>query len=185
MMFHDNKYENFDLWHKRGFTKGARLVMHREPWNIVWCLPLWAAIFKPITKFGAIWQSSLKEGRRGLRPEIRHYSGSGDENRECSGTLVQGGQWGGWSNCLVLVVDHLMLFWSLWWWQGWNSFQRHWRRWRWWEWRWWLALHKRVFSRTLPTRRAGHQVWAHPYTQLDLCWWWQQKGAMRTAGCQN
>ena len=23
-----------------------------------------------------------------------------------------------------------------------------------------------MFSRTLPTRRAGHQVWAHPYTQL-------------------
>ena len=62
----DNKDENFDLWHKRGFTKGARVVMHREPWNIVWCLPLWAAIFKPITKFGAIWQSSLKEGGEGV-----------------------------------------------------------------------------------------------------------------------
>ena len=23
-----------------------------------------------------------------------------------------------------------------------------------------------MFLRTLPTRRAGHQVWAHPYTQL-------------------
>ena len=23
-----------------------------------------------------------------------------------------------------------------------------------------------MFSRTLPTRRAGHQVWAHPYTHL-------------------
>ena len=111
MIYLDNKDENFDLWHKRGFTKGARVAMHREPWNIVWCLPLWAAIFKPITKFGAIWQSSLKEGRRGLRPEIRHYSGWGDENRECSGILIQGGQRGGWSNCLVLIVVHLMLFW--------------------------------------------------------------------------